>query len=285
VAGASPIVLERDHTAQGVNTPSKVVTAQTVKKMAEHIRNALADPLLNSIVRSLSVRPNESLRSAADQLVAFWTWVKHHIRFVHDDTLILGLLNERDHFELLISPPVLLRMRQPQGDCDDFTMLLLAMCAIAGFPVRIVTMACDRNRPGEYSHVSGEAQLPDGTWCPMDASHGTHPGWEVPAFDIQRRTSWDLDGAITEDRVYSPAEQAAARAQLGMGEFSLGELPKFDTGLPVIGTIDLSNPMEWLFWGGAVGSVAFMKEPTAKLVGAVGFIGARFILGQLGASV
>ena len=183
-----PVVASREHA--GLSTPSPVVTQQTVRKMGEHIQNALADPLIRQIAASASTQ--------SDPLSALWWWVKHAIRFRQDDSLILELFNEKDHFELLISPPVLIRMKRPQGDCDDFTMLMLALACCAGYRVRIVTVQCDRARPGEYSHVYGEALIPQG-WMPLDASHGTYPGWEVPARDILRKTSWTLDGYVAHD--------------------------------------------------------------------------------------
>jgi hypothetical protein len=182
------VVASREHA--GINTPSPVVTQQTVRKMGEHIQNALHDPLIQRIAASARTHP--------DPLSAIWWWVKHAVRFRQDDSLILELFNERDHFELLISPPVLIRMKKPEGDCDDFTMLALALALSAGFRVRIVTVMCDRARPGEYSHVYGEALTSKG-WMSLDTSHGTYPGWEVPARDILRKTSWTLDGYVAND--------------------------------------------------------------------------------------
>ena len=137
---AQPIVLDRQPTPQGTRTPTGVVTEQTVRKMCEHIRAAQSDP----IVRNVAAGSTQNRKTAADKLSALWLWVKAHVKFVHDDTLIRQLFNEADHFELLISPPVLVRMDRPRGDCDDFTMLILALASIAGFDCGIVTLACDQ---------------------------------------------------------------------------------------------------------------------------------------------
>lgn len=195
--GTAPIVLERDHL--GLQASSPDVTAATVRRMAEHIRNAQNDTLLAMTTRqALSAAPRQTPEL---QLCALWCWVKHRVKFTHDDELIWHLLRERDHFELLIAPSVLLRMPRPEGDCDDFTMLLDAMACYAGFEVRIITIACDRRRPCEYSHVCGAALLPNGIWCPLDASHGKYPGWEVPGYDVQRKTAWDLSASVVSDDV------------------------------------------------------------------------------------
>jgi hypothetical protein len=195
------VVVQREHV--GLDAPTEIVTARTVKQMGNHILAAQSDPLLASAVFDAIGRN----RTPSFMLSALWWWTKHLVRFVHDDDLIAHLLGEGDHFELLISPPVLLRMEKPEGDCDDFTMLICAMAKLCGFPIRIVTLACDRKRPGEYSHVYGASLLDRDLdsaerWMPLDVSHGKFPGWEVPAHDVQRKTMWDLSGQVRFDRWY-----------------------------------------------------------------------------------
>lgn len=187
-----PVVADRVHA--GLDAPNEVVTEKTVRKMGEHIANAQSDPVIRSIAYRASQRP--------DCLRFLWQQVKQMVRFRHDDSLIRDLFGERDHYELLVSPPVLVRMKRPEGDCDDFTMLIDALALCAGYPVRIVTLACDRARLKEYSHVYGAA-LADGHWWPLDVSHGSFPGWEVPRRDMIRRTSWTLDGYIASDERFN----------------------------------------------------------------------------------
>ncbi len=196
-----PIVLQREQA--GLHTPSPQVTEQTVLKMCEHIRNAPADPLVQQAARSIKAQPFRpvAITDGAPVLARLWWWVKYRVKFTQDDELIRKLFNESGHYELLISPPVLLRMLKPQGDCDDFTMLICALCLCLGFETRIVTVMCDRKRPGEYTHVFPVAFLADQKiWCPMDASHGDYPGWQVPERDVTRRTEWDLSGRVVLDR-------------------------------------------------------------------------------------
>lgn len=291
---AQPVVLERDPTPQGVRTPTGPVTEQTVQKMCAHIRAAQSDP----IVQSVASRATSHQASPAAKLSALWMWVKHCVRFVQDDTLIRQLLNESDHFELLIAPPVLLRMSDPRGDCDDFTMLLDALARACGFEVGIVTLACDRRRPGEYSHVYGCAWLPDGMLCPLDASHGKYPGWEVPGRDVQRKTIWNLDGRIVSDEPGPAAigsnggSAAVGSTNAGSGDASglgavpaglptISGMPVIDTGLPIIGTIDFQNPLEWLTLGGAAASLLLPTSGTTKIAGFAGFMGVRYMLQQM----
>lgn len=276
---AQPIVLQRERTPQGERTSTGVVTEQTVRKMCAHIRAALADP----IVRSVAARATAHSKTPAEKLSALWLWVKGHVKFVHDDTLIRQLFNEDGHFELLISPPVLLRMNEPRGDCDDFTMLIVALATLAGFDCGIVTLACDRRRPGEYSHVYGCAELP-GMLAPLDCSHGKYPGWEVPARDIQRKTVWDLNGRVVSDEGSADSARSSGVSGLGAvppGIPSLPGMPVFETGIPIIGTIDFQNPLEWLTLGGAAASLLLMHDGTGKIAGAIGFLAARFLLSQM----
>lgn len=201
----SPVVLERDHQGLGVSSPR--VTEATVRKMGGYIREAQSDPLLAHSLK-------DALKATAQgpsSLACIWWWIKHRVKFLHHDPQICKLLNECNggEFQLLITPPVLLRMKNPEGDCATFTMLALAMAMLAGYRVRIVTLACDRRRPGEYSHVYGsvlsvgrrtEQSLPDEDWRPFDVSHGKYPGWEVPLYEQQRKTVWDLDANVISDR-------------------------------------------------------------------------------------
>lgn len=285
---AQPVILQRDRTANGLATPTRAVTKQTVEKMCEHIRNAQADPMLQAVAQ----RTVAASKSPADQLAALWLWVKHHIKFLHDDVLTRVLFNEGDHFELLISPPVMLRMPAPSGDCDDYTMLVDALACALGFEWGIVTLACDRKRPGEYSHVYGCAWLRDGTMVPLDCSHGTFPGWEVPSRDVQRKTIWNSKAQIISDEAGPAADPRAGQLQpqvatrSGMGTVPPGlpviaGAPQFDTGLPIIGNVDFTNPLEWLTLGGAAASLLLANGATSKLAGAAGFLGVRFLLTQM----
>jgi len=280
----APIAILRDHMPQGIHTPTSEVTARTVKRMCEHIADGLKDPLVHQLAQRLNATAPDAT------LARIWLWTKNRVKFVSDESLTRRLLNEGDNFELLIAPSVLLRSSKPQGDCDDFTMLVAALARSLGFPVRIVTLVCDRRRPGEYSHVYCAAELPNGVWCPMDASHGRYPGWQVPSYDVARRTEWNLDGRIVSDERFPDVERShRARTnetppEVGMNGV-LDNMPTFATGLPMIGTIDLKNPVEWIVWGGALASATLLKEPMHRVAGVAGFLTGRFLLQQIGANV
>ena len=167
-------------------------TAQTVAAMGAHVQAALKDPLVLATARACldaDFRPGR-LRIAGQ----VWAWVKQNVRFVTDEDLLLKLLGRQDELELLISPGVLLWARVKAGDCDDFTMLCCAMLAALGVPPLIKTYKCDRTEPNRWSHVCAAAILEDGSIFPVDASHGTYAGWEVPASDVYQSALWDMNG-------------------------------------------------------------------------------------------
>jgi len=186
------VQLQRVH--MGTSAPTEAVTRETVREMCQHIIRDINDPVVRSVASKIT--------PGIEALTKLWLWIKSHVQFVHDDVQIAQLLGEQGHFELLISPAVLLRMPQPKGDCDDFTMLVCALAGCLGYQCRIVTLVCDRKRPGEYSHVFATVSADGENWFPMDTSHGTYPGWQVPQRDVQRRTEWDMQGNQVFDRTY-----------------------------------------------------------------------------------
>lgn len=115
---------------------------------------------------------------------AVWAWVRRHVRFVQDESLFAGAR------EVLVEPPLLLTMQDPRGDCDDFTMLLLAMLQSLCIPARAIVIGADPEQPTRFSHVCAEAVLEDGSRMTLDASHGPYAGWEAPL--RTRRLPWTL---------------------------------------------------------------------------------------------
>lgn len=188
---ASPVLISE---LQADLTNSDISTEQTVRAMAAHIRAALTDPAVQGIaalIGSPLAAPMGSRREIAGRV---WAWLKQNVRFVTDEEQLERLLGRTDELELLISPPVLLRARVRQGDCDDFTMTACALLLALGCPALIKTFKCDRGEPGRWSHVCAAAVLEDGAVFPVDASHGDYAGWEVPARDVYQSQLWDMRG-------------------------------------------------------------------------------------------
>lgn len=204
-------------------------TARTVRKMVEHIAAGSADAeVIRSAGESQVYLPADASRYA--RAWCWWHWVKSHLAFRSDDTAIFELLGETEQLELLISPAVMVRLAEPQGDCDDFTMLVCAGLLALGVPCQIVTVAAGSDEPERFSHVYARAEVGPGRFLTMDTSHGSGPGWEVPVERQYRRVVWDMSGSPVEvdamggfkglhgydHRALVPAE-SVARRNMGAG--------------------------------------------------------------------
>lgn len=213
--GGSPrLQLIREHV--GAPVASGPLTEKTVKYMAQMIRRSASDPVILQVADEIKAH---ALKTGESPVVCLWWWVKLHVHFIHHDKQICQLLGEcggQGNYQMLIEPRALVRLRSMGGDCAVFTMLVDTLALALGFRPRIATVEADRRRPGEYTHVYGEVYLPDGGWCPLDASHGTGPGWEVPERDIARKTEWDLDGNIVADWRAPALSPATARTPEGL---------------------------------------------------------------------
>jgi hypothetical protein len=182
-------------------------TARTVQIMCDQIKKGADDPA----VREAAFRAMQQFggRDALSLAWAAWYWCKTYIRLVHHKFLLRRHLGESDHLQGLISPDALVRMPRPEGDCAIFTSCLCSFLRIFGVPYEIVTLKVNPREPYDYSHVYAYAVLQDGTRFPLDGSHGTEPGWQVPSRDIlfqQNQTGspaiqvWDSDGNRVPDR-------------------------------------------------------------------------------------
>lgn len=176
------------------------VTQQTIEQMCGYIRESLADPLVARAAVEAQQRFGSGNGScndgrstnALDAWGVFW-YVKHLLKFRSDDGALLEFQGEQGQQDLLISPAVLLRMRQPKEDCDGFSMLTCALLGELGIPAYLCTIAVDPSDPERWSHVFVVAMV-DGVPLPLDTSHGSAPGWMVPEERIFRLQCWDMDG-------------------------------------------------------------------------------------------
>lgn len=152
-------------------------TDQTAEWMREA---AAADSTAPVIVRATIEAIGDETRQAEKARLIF-AWIKSRLTFQEDNiTAALAGLPDPEGAEVLIRPVDILAMPRPAGDCDDYTMLAVAMLTAAGVPARITAIEQDQARPGYFSHVYAEAFI-DGRWTPFDASHGEHVGWYARA--------------------------------------------------------------------------------------------------------
>lgn len=152
-------------------------------------------------------------RNQRNEAAAVWAWIKRHIRYTEDRKFAQHLAGvDAAETEVLIRPVDLLDMKRPAGDCDDFSMLAVAMCRALGIRADFRTVAADPSS-ADYTHVYAVAFTPEGE-LPLDASHGPAPGWETPAHG--KRKTWRVEpmnnlGFIATDAAIPFWQQAAAQ--------------------------------------------------------------------------
>lgn len=172
---------------------SDVSTRDTIRVMQRLAHTYSRDRLVIAAVsQALSAGEANSQRDVA---CAIFYWVRANVRFVEDETLLyeqLGVGAEDLDKELLIVPPLLLSMPNPQGDCDDFSLLIAAMLLCAGQRPYFVTVAADPLEPQKFSHIYICVELADENdhLC-LDAGNRlamVSPGWE--SGKVTRKAIW-----------------------------------------------------------------------------------------------
>ena len=218
-----PILVER---YQGDLENQDHATAQTVALMAEQIRKCAQDPAVQAAARGALLKYSQGRAGAYSACWAVWWSVRHTLKFVSDDTLLRNIPTPNPpELELLVSPSVMVRARSPQGDCDDFTMLVCCFLQCLGVSWEIVTVAADPGDSQRWSHVYAVAILEDGRRFPMDAAppDAKYPGWQVPADHILRYQAWDQDGRPVERE--RPIKRMAGYIR-GRGWSGMGAVPR-----------------------------------------------------------
>lgn len=170
----------------------EAATAQTIAVMSEMARrDAWSEP-----VREAAHQAAAGATTPRGIAAAVHAWIQSRIKFV-EDLIPAGLAGVEDpaQAEVLIRPADLLAMREPAGDCDDFSMLCASMLLALGIEPKFKTVAADPTNPGAYSHVYVVANLPRRVGAgaedvAIDASHGPHIGWE--AGNIQKARVWPI---------------------------------------------------------------------------------------------
>lgn len=247
------------------------LTKATVRKMGEYIRQSAADPLVQNCARYAAGPMSRIFPHPAFGVFFF---LKHRVRRVLDEGNMFRV-GEPGASDMLIAPSVLLRMKDPAEDCDGFTMAAAAMLEALGISNCIATVACDPQEPGRWSHVFGMVQLPNGEWMPLDCSHGSKPGWMVPASRISRWQAWDLDGNAIDVPMpvrsylkgYVPISRRRRRRGVGQCDYDdQGNLLGCAVGTPVTPVTPVT------YTGGCAGSCPsgqFMDQSSCSCVGAI----------------
>lgn len=163
-------------------------TRETISQMIYVSRVCSQSPVINNVVAGL-VKQLPRNAGKTDLVRKIFWFVKNHIVFREDESILANELGYGDPVqELLISPVSLLSMPQPQGDCDDFSMLVASLCLASRVHCWFVTIAVDEQQPDRWSHVYCMVET-DGVMYPIDASHGNCPGWQTDR-QIFKRGEW-----------------------------------------------------------------------------------------------
>ena len=145
----------------------------TVNRMAQIIDASSKNPLVREWARTIlaGVMVNEKY----DEAQAIHNFVRDHVRYTRDPY----------GWEYIQTPPVILggiedylkrQAARPIGDCDDMTVLSLALMKSVGFPVVIKTVAYQE----KFSHVYGMVHV-NGKWIITDTVRPDKWfGWEAP---------------------------------------------------------------------------------------------------------
>lgn len=198
------------YTAESLPDDNNLATARTIQVMCRYIREDAGSEIIRAALDS-AVTPILRGNNWVTLMLVFG-WVRNNVTFRKDPASAALMANPPAapaEIELLIRPIDLLRMERPTGDCDDFSMLTAALLRTAGIPCQLVTIAADPEQPNDWSHVYVQAEI-DGRAIALDASHGTHLGWEYPT--PARKKNWPIDEGTQLGSMFPGILNAAALA-------------------------------------------------------------------------
>lgn len=137
-------------------------TDATLRAMRQFIITGSRDPSVRQFTAKLiaGIRPQKSTFATIGRIFDF---VRDHVAYIPD---ILDV-------ETLHGAPFILEHRY--GDCDDKTILLLAMLRSVGFTTQI-----DAILVGNNGHVIGSVVMGPGRFYYLDATENVPAGWFPP---------------------------------------------------------------------------------------------------------
>lgn len=146
-------------------------TAATIQQMWRLIEQGKKSSIVRQAAIGIVQAANVSANDYTGEARAIFRWVLKHIRFTRD-------IRAR---ETLHSADEILKLGA--GDCDDCTVLILALCESIGAEGRITTISTlppDANGPAEFTHVYPSVYA-GGRWIALDCAR------ENPAFGREPR--------------------------------------------------------------------------------------------------
>lgn len=177
------------------STNSDRSVADTITLMIQIAKVSSQDPKVIAVTKQ-AVRLLDRESSDREICTAIFKWIKENVQFLEDEEINyfqLGMdITTAMDTELLITPPALLSMPRPMGDCDDFSTLCAAMLLVLNFHCAFVTVAVDKDDEKRFSHVYVKAWLQDeNKGLYMDCSHGPYVGWETDKYT--RKVEWGIN--------------------------------------------------------------------------------------------
>jgi hypothetical protein len=160
-------------------------TAITIAQMQRLIDEGSKDPAVHELAASILTSQRVRAFDFAGEARAIYNWVLRHIRFTRDIRGKETLHAARETIRLAI------------GDCDDFTILTLALAQSIGHRGRIVTVASDARDPETFSHVYPEVAI-NGRWVALDAARRS-PGFGKTPNNPFRKCVWDAASPEFQD--------------------------------------------------------------------------------------
>lgn len=151
---------------------------RTLRAMYELAQRASHDPVViqaaHDIVRRVPERDDlATFRAVLED-------VRNRMRYTHDP---LGAELVKDPAYVIGMSDVWSNDREPM-DCDDASTLTASLLGALGYETKFVTVAVDRSRPDEWSHVYVAARS-GSQWVPIDPIVREFAvGDQVPDFDL-----------------------------------------------------------------------------------------------------
>jgi len=155
-------------------------TEETIKAMHKAVMAAKMDPkwraMMEDIRKEGRRRGEIGWKDYAGEIRWFDKWYRrlHPIDYVRDPYQV----------ELVMHPKY--TYKKQAGDCDDSATLWAASLGALGAAHRFRTYQADPNRPGEWTHVAAQIQVPGVGWVNNDLTiENAKPGYEPQGFGFR----------------------------------------------------------------------------------------------------
>lgn len=190
---------------------------QTLRAMSRLAQRGANDPVVIEAAQN-AVRGTPERDDDAD-FVAVLREVRHRMRYTHDP---LGSEVVKDPAYVIGQTNGFASYPEPM-DCDDASVLTASMLGALGYQTEFVTVAADRARPDEWSHVYVRVRKNNGQWVALDPIvRGFRAGQEVPASDLTAPRAYH-EGVTPMARMGCCPNNRIAMA--GMGRIGADDAP------------------------------------------------------------